>query len=69
MKPPFPLHWALWALIASGVLLIIYIWTVFYSVHRDCANPYESDMQLFVINISVTVWSDKEGCETPATIL
>ena len=50
------------AFIISSVIIFIFVWTIRYSIDRDCSNPYERDVQISHYWISIKAGSTQEGC-------
>jgi hypothetical protein len=54
-----------WLFIISSLVTFITLWSIAYSIRRDCRSPYRRNMKLFGYWIHIDAGSTKDGCIKP----
>jgi hypothetical protein len=59
------MRWLALAFVLSVLIIFIAMWTVRYSINRDCQNPYQRNIKVFGYWIRIGAGSTKTGCTQP----
>lgn len=55
-------RWLAWCFVLSLLVIFISLWTVRYSINRDCRDYYTRDINVFGYWITIQAGSSKTGC-------